>query len=186
MPTAVKTKADTKEKEEVIVDVKLNKLVENWDKLDEQQGGAWMQIAKYVRDKQITSAQIINALVEIRGLKPTSARVEASRFMRFSKSQEASDMLDEAMSGDSDVTVRDLRGAGVLTGSKAEVDPTEAYGKKLLSVAKYAIEKAEITEMNEFLAEARRAFKTAYKKASARDTSGNGDDAGDADDDDGE
>jgi hypothetical protein len=170
MPTATATKTgskvETKVDPEVIVDKRLNSLVENWDKTEEAKDGAWLQIAKYVRDKKITSSQLFKALTEIRGLKDTSARVEVSRFMRFQKSQEASDMLDEALSG-GDVNVRDLRSASVMKGEKAEVTDEEAYEKKLISVARYAIEKCGITTIEEFQADAKIAYRSAAKKVKA-------------------
>lgn len=178
MPTATATRkqtaVETNEEPEVVVDPRLNKLVDEWGKTKDKTDRFWMQIAAYVRDKEITAKQLLKALIEVRGLKETSARVEVSRFMRFTKSQEASDMLDEALEGDSDITVADLRSAKVLQGEKGDKDPGEVLDKKLVSVCRYAIREADITDIIEFVGQAKRAFKTAYNKEVAAQTAGNG------------
>jgi hypothetical protein len=168
MPTAAATRpsVETKEGPEVVVDVRLNRLVEAWAKSEDAKDGAWLQIAKHVRDKKCTSAQVFAALVKIRGLKESSARVEASRFMRFTRSKEASDMLDEALSG-GDISIRDLRSARVMTGERAEVSDDEKYEKKLISVARFALEKGAIEEEPDFIRDCRRAFRLAKKKVTA-------------------
>lgn len=155
------TEVETSAEEEVIVDPNLNRLIEKWDSNKATTEKSWMRIAEYVRDKEITSKQLRHALVEIHGLSPGSANVEVSRFMRFQKSQEASDMLDRALEGDEEITVRDLRSAKVMQGERAEKDPEEQVEKKLLATARFAILKAGSEDIGEYVGIARRTYKTA-------------------------
>src|SRR5262249_29664790 len=127
---------------------------------------------------------LVTALIEIRGLKDTSARVEASRLMRFSKSDEAYDMLTKAIAGKDGITVRDLRSARVLTGDKAEENEEEVLQKKLTAVARYAIEKLGLDAWSDFVPYAKQGWQLAEKKAKAQHVAaaaGNG--ASDEDDD---
>jgi len=170
---------ETKDEPEVVVDLTLNKKVEEWTKSTEKADRTWMLLAAYVRDKEISAATLTKALIEVKGLKESSARVETSRLMRFTRSEEASDMLDSALEGDGDITVRDLRSAKVLSGEKAEKDPQEKLDKKLVAVARYAISEAEVEDQADFVSQAKRAWKSAYNlelKAQAKATASNGDD----------
>lgn len=183
MPTATATRpraktqaeVETSVEEEVVVDTGLIKLLEKWDKSkeianksQEQADSSWIQVAKYVRDHEITKAQLHYALVEVRGMKEASARVEITRLMRFQISEAASEMLDRKLEGDDNVTVHDLRSASVKRGEKApEVDPVLSTERKLIIVAKYAIGEAEIEDISEFTSIARKAYKTAAAKLEA-------------------
>ena len=176
--TATKASADveTSEETEVVVDPKLNSLIEKWDKSRGAQNQSWMQLAKYVRDHEITRTQLKYALVEIHGMKESSAITACSRLLRFQKSEEASEMLDRALSGEEGITAADLMGANVFKGEKKDSDPEKTTEKKLLSIAKYAIDKAGIDEVGEYVGLARRTFKqaqTSLAKAQAK-AAGNG------------
>ena len=163
---------ETSVEEEVVVDQGLVKLLEKWDKSKEVASksqdaadGAWIQVAKYVRDHEITKQQLHYVLVEIRGMKEASARVEITRFMRFQTSEAASEMLDRKLEGDEDITMQDLKSASVKKGEKApEIDPVISLERKLISVAKFAIGDAELEDISEFTSIARKAFKTAMAK----------------------
>lgn len=179
---APKTKAsaeadvETTEETEVVVDPKLNNLIEKWDKSRGATDQSWMQLAKYVRDHEITRVQLKYALVEIHGMKESSAVVACSRLIRFQKSEVASEMLDRAISGEEGITARDLMGANVFKGEKKDKDPEQTTERKLITVAKYAINVAGIDEIGEYVGLARRTFKqaqSAIAKAQAK-ASGNG------------
>lgn len=178
--TQPQTEVETSVEEEVVVDQGLIKLLDKWDKSkeaanksQEQADSSWIQVAKYVRDHEITKAQLHYALVEIRGMKEASARVEITRLMRFQISEAASEMLDRKLEGDDSVTVHDLRSASVKKGEKApEVDPVVSVERKLITIAKYAISDAEIEDISEFTSIARKAYKTATAKLEAAKTEG--------------
>jgi hypothetical protein len=177
--TATKTKTrvqpqaevETAEETEVVVDTGLVNLIEKWEKskeqankTQEQADKSWINIARYVRDHEISKAQLHYALVELRGMKESSAKVEISRLMRFQNSQAASDMLDRKIEGDDDITLKDLKSASVKRGEKHEVNPAEATEKRLVMVAKYAISEAGIEDISEFGTLARKAHKIAMSK----------------------
>src|SRR5258705_5602566 len=103
----VQTEVETSAEESTVVDPKLNQVIEEWSVSNDKAGKSWMKLAKYVRDKAITATQLRYALVEINGMKESSAKVEVSRLIRFQKSQEASDMLNRALKGEDSITVRD-------------------------------------------------------------------------------
>jgi hypothetical protein len=170
--TQPQTEVETSAEEAVVVDTGLIKLLEKWDKSkeianksQEQADQSWIQIAKYVRDHEITKAQLHYALVEVRGMKEASARVEITRLMRFQISEAASEMLDRKLEGDDNITVHDLRSASVKRGEKApEIDPVTAVERKLIAVAKFAISEAEIEDISEFTSLARKSYKAASAK----------------------
>lgn len=185
-PTA-QTDVETEAETEVVVDTGLIKILEKWDKSREQANKSqdaadqqWIQLAKYVRDHEISKEQLLYALVKIRGMKESSAKVEAVRLLRFQTSDTASEMLDRKIDGDEDITVHDLRSASVKRGEKAEpTDPTAACEKRLVTIAKFAISEAEMTDVSEFTALARKAFKTANTKLEAAARRNNEDEGGD-------
>jgi hypothetical protein len=157
--TAPRTKVETSQGTEVVVDKNLIRLVQSWKKIDNDSGLGWMHIAKYVIDnEEISSKQIQKALVDIRGLKPNSAKSEASRFLRIRKSEEAQDMLDRALGGDKSITVYDLRSTAVKRGEKVEVDEQDQLDKKLKSAARFSIKNGLVDDKKEFATAAMNAF----------------------------
>jgi hypothetical protein len=156
---STKPEVETEVETEVVVDPKLNSLIEKWDKSKGAANQSWMQLAKYVRDHEITRTQLKYALVEIQGMKESSAVVACSRLLRFQKSQEASEMLDRALDGEEDITAADLMGANVFKGEKKDKDPSETMERKLTTVASFAIEKAGIEDVGEYIVLAKRTYR---------------------------
>jgi hypothetical protein len=194
--TKAQVEVETEAEVEVVVDSGLIKLLEKWDKSKEAANKSqataddnWIQLAKYVRDHDISKEQLRYALVNIRGMKESSANVECTRLLRFQHSEEASDMLDRKLEGDEEISVHDLRSANVKRGEKAEVDPIVHCEKKLTTVAKFAIEEAEIVDVSEFGSLARKAYKIATAKieaAAKRNGEEEGGDAADSEEDEAE
>ena len=119
--TAVETQAE----KEIVVDRGLIKHLEKWakareivNKSEEAADQKWIQLAKYVREHEISKEQLFYVLIKIRGVNERSARSEVVRLMRFQTSEEASDMLDRKLNGDDEITVHDLRSPYVKRGKK--------------------------------------------------------------------
>lgn len=170
----VQTEVETSAEESTVVDPGLNKAIEEWSTSNDKAGKSWMKLAKYVRDKEITATQLRYALVEINGLKESTAKGEVSRLMRFQKSQAASDMLNRALKGEEGITVRDLQSASVKKGEKPTLDSTEVTERKLKSAARFAIVEAEM-EQDEFISLARSTYKSIAAAIEAKlETNGEG------------
>jgi len=119
-------KKDGNGTDEVVPSIRLNKLVEGWNAIGtgvralEKSGEAWLKLCAFVRDSKVTRAQLLYALIKIRGMKESSAGVVASRLLRFQKSEEASALLDRALAGE-DVTITQLRAKPTKEGVKARL-----------------------------------------------------------------
>jgi len=123
--------------DEVVPSIRLNKLVENWNavgtgaKAMEKSGEAWLKLCQFVRDNKVTRAQLLYAMIKIRGMKASSAAVVASRLLRFQKDPEASALLDRALAGEN-ISAHELRGVN-------KTDPEKIVLAKLRVAARNAL-----------------------------------------------
>lgn len=123
--------------DEVVPSIRLNKLVESWNavgtgaRASEKSGDAWLKLCAFVRDSKVTRGQLLYAMIKIRGMKPSSAGVVASRLLRFQKSEEASALLDRALAGEN-VSAHELRGVN-------KTDPEKIVLAKLRVAARNAM-----------------------------------------------
>jgi hypothetical protein len=182
--TQTKSKVETSEAPATVVDKGLIRLVQSWKKADADSSLGWIHIAQYVvQNETITNKELIQVLREIRGLTESSAKSEASRFMRIRKSDEAQVMLDRALKGDKSITVYDLRSAKIAkkVGDDEEDDEEttlqKKLDKKLETAARFGIKEGLVETAKEFGAAAQEAFRViqALVEAKAAKTSSDGD-----------
>jgi hypothetical protein len=148
---------------ETIPSARLNQLVRKWNESavgaagNSASSAAWIEIAKHVRDKMVSRDQLRYAFIKIRGMKESSASVEASRMLRFQRSEKASEMLDRAIAGEDGITVRDLRHKNVLRGIKSDMPLKDAVGARLRSAARYAVHR-RVMKRTDFVSAAENAY----------------------------
>ena len=155
-----KEQVETTESTEVVVDSGLRRLVVAWKKDDDKSGQGWMQIAKYVVDKEeISNKELKKALIDYRGLTENSAKTTASHMLSIRKSTEAQALLNRALKGDKSITVYDLRSSRARKGEQSTADTEELFSKKLATAARFAINKGLVQDEDEFVEAARSSWR---------------------------
>lgn len=160
-----------KTKAAVVPDLGLHRLVEQWDESLRIANASWATIARHVRDHNVSRPTLFYALVHVHGMKESSAHVECTRFLRFTKSRAASNALDRALNGDESISVSKLKdvsitqrriGARKSVSQKLALDE-EAIDRGLAKLARDAV-KHGTRDAKTFLAAAKVAFQLAASR----------------------
>jgi hypothetical protein len=164
-----KTKSETKEEPKVLADQRLGKLLKDYTQKEIDTASYWLKIVEYVSKTQITRTTLIETLVQFRGVKKSTASVEATFIMQGAKPENAT-LLQQAL--DKEIPVREFRKAIMGTGKTneegdKEIDYEKRIKAKLKPAATYAVENVEIT-VKDFKGFAGEVFEKALEREAAK------------------
>lgn len=173
-------KPDVEEEEEtetgsetkVVVTKALAQLITNWDKAEKTAESYFPRVVAFVIENETTREELRQALLDIRKMAKLTANNEISVIMRVA---EFPDEVQACIDGDDNPAtgepwkVRELRDLGKKKQEGGGRDPEDSFKKRIRTVAKYAIEEAQL-ELADFVAECKAAYKEEHAKAEARAT----------------
>jgi hypothetical protein len=169
--TKTAVKSETKEEPKVLADQKLGKLLKDYTAKEIDTASYWLKIVEYVSKVNITRTTLIETLVQFRGVKKSTASVEATFIMQGAKPENA-ELLQQAL--DKEIPVREFRKAIMGTGKSdeegnKEIDYEKRIKAKLKPAATYAVENVEIT-VKDFKGFAGEVFEKALAKQEAKES----------------
>lgn len=124
--TGTGAKTTTKEKPEVKVHTKLADLLKKYDAAAEKTASFMIEIAEMVEKENISNAQLIKTIVDVRGVEESTAKGQASRIRTLIKD---ADQLEALRRGE--VTVRAAVKAAQKTRKPSAASKQKAFDNRL-------------------------------------------------------
>jgi hypothetical protein len=155
-----------------LVDKGLNTLMAQWKEAEGKAQGYFKQVVEYCAENDVSLATLETALINIRGIAPQTAKVEASKILKTARIDEVrvpflDGKITTAQAKKEIGRYRKEKGEYIL--KDAESPDLEVEGdKKLQKVAAFFISELQMLESSDFVAAAKSNYKIVFTRIEAK------------------